>query len=165
MTTPEKTPADQEAVTVKEAPASPFAALASLKPRSADAPELVTKEVLKDINKVAEDNKFHSRSARPASAKAVRNRRFGAGNAKVQFNIKLSKASQDRYYRIAEKMNVSALGDLIDIALDALEFNIKLSKASQDRYYRIAEEMNISDRGNLIDIALDALEAANKKRK
>lgn len=102
-------------------PDSPFGNLKAFKAKPADAPPTVTKEISKDIDKVAIDNKFHSRAARPEAAKTGRKRRFSPASPKVQFNIKVAESVMDRYYKMAEERELSVLGDLLALALDALE--------------------------------------------
>lgn len=127
MTTSDKTPPEQ--AEIKPAPVSPFASLQGFKPKPAPALGAATKEILKDINKVAEDNGFHSRAAQPAEAAPKKNRRrFGASEPKMQLNIKVTEANIERFYSMAKERNIRALGDLFELALDALEATDKKKK-------------------------------------
>jgi hypothetical protein len=120
MTTSDKTPSDQ--AETKPAPISPFASLQGFKPKPAPTPNAASKEILKDIDKVAEDNGFHSRAAQPAENSTKKNRRrFSTGEPKLQLNIKVTEANIERFYRMAKERNIRALGDLFEMALDALE--------------------------------------------
>lgn len=122
MTTPHHTDTAERASPAPDAPASPFAGLNSLKAKAPDALPVVTKEISRDIDKVAEDNKFHSRGARPATDKpAMKRRRFAAAEPKVQLNMKTSESERERFYRMAEELKLRNLGDLLTLALDALE--------------------------------------------
>jgi hypothetical protein len=131
MTTSDKTPSEQ--TEIKPAPVSPFASLQGFKPKPKPKPAPAlgadNKEILKDINKVAEDNGFHSRAAQPAEAAAKKNRRrFGTSEPKMQLNIKVTEANIERFYSMAKERNIRALGDLFELALDALEATDKKKK-------------------------------------
>lgn len=93
----------------------PFKALSQFKPKSeADS---VTLSI--DIDKLSNDNNFPSREA-PQVEQSAKRKRFGAAS-KVQFNIRVDAADQERFYRIAEERGIRRLGDLFGQCLDALE--------------------------------------------
>jgi hypothetical protein len=103
---------------------NPFEDLADFKPK----PEAKPVEKAQ-IDKLAEDNNFPSRQARrsvapasvPASAQpnSRRARRYTTGRNR-QINIKATQETIDRLYRLADEKNMP-LGELLDVALDALE--------------------------------------------
>ena len=103
---------------------NPFKDLAEFKPKSEAKP--VEKA---QIDKLAEDNNFPSRQAQspvalasgPASAQpnSRRARRYTTGRNR-QINIKATQETIDRLYRLADEKNMP-LGELLDVALDALE--------------------------------------------
>ncbi|VVP44770.1 stability/partitioning determinant [Pseudomonas fluorescens] len=102
----------------------PFKALGQFKPKSdADSVPLSV-----DIDKLSTDNNFPSREAQRVELGPKR-KRFGAAS-KVQFNIRVDAADQERFYRIAEERGISKLGDLFGRCLDALE---ELEKIKTDR--------------------------------
>ncbi|SEE90615.1 stability/partitioning determinant [Pseudomonas coleopterorum] len=93
----------------------PFANLSSFKPKAEDRKH-VDNEV---IEKISKDNNFPSREA-PQVTPAKR-ARFNSGAPKKQLNIKVTEACHDRFYDLAEKRGIRVLGDLVTLALDALE--------------------------------------------
>ncbi len=93
----------------------PFKALSQFKPKS----ETDSVPLSVDIDKLSTDNNFPSREA-PNVEQAPKRKRFGAAS-KVQFNIRVDSADQERFYRIAEERGISKLGDLFRQCLDALE--------------------------------------------
>lgn len=93
----------------------PFKALSQFKPKSDK--DSVSLSV--DIDKLSSDNNFPSREA-PQVEQGAKRKRFGTAS-KVQFNIRVDVADQDRFYRIAEERGISKLGDLFGQCLDALE--------------------------------------------
>lgn len=103
---------------------NPFEDLADFKPKAEAKP--VEKA---QIDKLAEDNNFPSRQAQLSVAKASmpaptqpnsrRARRYTTGRNR-QINIKATQETIDRLYRLADEKNMP-LGELLDVALDALE--------------------------------------------
>lgn len=93
-----------------------FAKLAMFKAKPVAEAGEVTKEIQKDIDKVAMANGFHSREAAPAKQK-----RFNAAVPKKQLNIKIPLDLHDRYYRMAEERGNTVLWQLLDDALAALK--------------------------------------------
>jgi hypothetical protein len=106
-------------------PANAFAMLSDFKAKTPSAAPVVTKEIEEDINKVAQDNGFHSRDAKPAqpsqAEQAGKAKRFNAAEPKKQLNIKIPVPMHDRYYAMAEKREIKVLHELLGQALDALE--------------------------------------------
>lgn len=98
--------------------ANAFAMLGDFKAKPPAAPK-VTKEIEKDIDKVAQDNGFHSREAKPVQP--AKTKRFNAAEPKKQLNIKIPVPMHDRYYRMAEERQIKTLHELLGQALDALE--------------------------------------------
>ena len=70
------------------------------------------------VDKVSRDNNFPSREAPPA--KPLKRTRYTAAAAKKQINIKVNEDCHTRFYAMAEDRGIT-LGDLLDLALDALE--------------------------------------------
>lgn len=105
---------------------SAFAMLGNFKPKAPSPSTEVTKEIEKDINKVAEDNGFHSREAKPVQA--GKSKRFNAAVPKKQLNIKIPLDMHERYYRMAEERGIKVLHELLGDALDALEEKEKAAK-------------------------------------
>ena len=99
--------------------ASAFAMLGNFKAKAPGGSSEVTKKIEEDINKVAEDNGFHSREAKPLAA--GKSKRFNAAVPKKQLNIKIPLDMHDRYYRMAEERGIKVLHELLGYALDALE--------------------------------------------
>ncbi|WP_434598568.1 stability/partitioning determinant (plasmid) [Pseudomonas sp. R4-76] len=93
----------------------PFKALQNFKPKT----DSTTPPISVDIDKLSSDNNFPSREA-PQAELGNKRKRFGA-SPKVQFNIRVDVADQERFYRIAEERGISKLGDLFGKCLDALE--------------------------------------------
>lgn len=94
----------------------PFKALSQFKPKGeADS---VTLSV--DIDKLSSDNNFPSREAPAQVEPGAKRKRFGA-SAKVQFNIRVDVADQERFYRQAEERGISKLGEFFKQCLDAVE--------------------------------------------
>ena len=73
------------------------------------------------IDQVASDNGFPSRQAQKADAKPAprQQRRYTTGRNQ-QINVKATAETIDRFYRIADEMNVP-LGEVLARALEALE--------------------------------------------
>lgn len=109
----------------------PFSKLAQFKPRDAAAQQAqasVVSEISKDLDKVADQNGFHSREpVKSAKTAAPKRRRFGAADTgpKVQLNIKLPPELKDRYYRMAEERGHTDLYKLLEEALDAVEGKVQ----------------------------------------
>lgn len=94
------------------------------------------------IDQVAAVHGFPSREAKkevkPAKQAAVaapsmegrQRRRYRTGRNQ-QFNIKATPETIDRFYKAAERFNVTALGELLDLALDALDKQADLKKRTQ----------------------------------
>lgn len=102
----------------------PFKRLSQFKPKGdTDSASLSV-----DIDKLSSDNNFPSREA-PQAEPALKRKRFGAAT-KVQFNIRVDVADQERFYRTAEERGISKLGDLFRQCLDALE---ELEKIKTER--------------------------------
>jgi hypothetical protein len=95
----------------------PFAniSLGNFKPKS-DMQRPADTEV---IEKISKDNNFPSRA--PQEAKPSKRARFNSGVPKKQLNIKVTEACYDRFYEMAESRGIRVLGDLMTMALDALE--------------------------------------------
>lgn len=95
----------------------PFASLSldSFKPKG-ESPRDMDEEV---IEKIAKDNNFPSRE--PQEVKPAKRGRYNSGEPKKQLNIKVTEACHQRFYDMAEKRGIRVLGDLISLALDALE--------------------------------------------
>lgn len=93
----------------------PFMNIGAFKPKG-ESQRPAEKSV---IEKISKDNNFPSRVAQePPPAKRAR---FSAREPKTQFNIKVTEECKDRFYQMAERRGIKALGDLMELALDALE--------------------------------------------
>lgn len=93
----------------------PFKTLSQFKPKG----DKDSAPISIDIDKLSSDNNFPSREA-PQVEQVSKRKRFGAA-PKVQFNIRVDVADQERFYRIAEERGISKLGDLFAQCLNALE--------------------------------------------
>lgn len=95
----------------------PFASLSldSFKPKDDNQRE-ADKSV---IEKISKDNNFPSREA--PEEKPAKRARFSSSPPKTQFNIKVTEECKERFYRMAEARGIRALGDLMELAMDALE--------------------------------------------
>ena len=95
----------------------PFAniSLGSFKPKS-EIQRPADNEV---IEKISKDNNFPSRA--PHQEKPLKRGRFNSGVPKKQLNIKVTEDCYDRFYEMAESRGIRVLGDLMCLALDALE--------------------------------------------
>lgn len=93
----------------------PFANLGNFKPKSEDQQPADT-EV---IEKISKDNNFPSRE--PVETKVAKRGRFNSGEPKKQLNIKVTETCHQRFYEKAESRGIKVLGDLIILALDALD--------------------------------------------
>ncbi|NJP03476.1 stability/partitioning determinant [Pseudomonas sp. hsmgli-8] len=93
----------------------PFANLGSFKPKG-DSQRPTNTEV---IEKISKDNNFPSREA--SESKAPKRTRFNSGEPKKQLNIKVTESCHQRFYEMAESRGIRVLGDLVNLALDALE--------------------------------------------
>lgn len=95
----------------------PFAniSLGSFKPKS-ETQRPADNEV---IEKISKDNNFPSRA--PHEEKPLKRGRFNSGVPKKQLNIKVTEDCYDRFYEMAESRGIRVLGDLMSLALDALE--------------------------------------------
>jgi hypothetical protein len=102
-------------------PESPFANLAQFKPKAPETPAVDAKKMQEVSNQVADQNGFHSREARPAAPTKAKRPRFGSTEPRVQLNIKATQAESDRFYQMAKERNIRVMGDLLSMALDALE--------------------------------------------
>lgn len=102
----------------------PFKALGQFKPKGDADPAPLSI----DIDKLSSDNNFPSREA-PQVEKGAKRKRFGSAS-KVQLNIRVDSADQERFYRAAEERGISKLGDLLGKCLDALE---ELEKIKTER--------------------------------
>ncbi|QIB09053.1 stability/partitioning determinant (plasmid) [Pseudomonas fluorescens] len=109
--------------------ANAFAILADFKAKPSSVP-VVTKEIEKDINLVAQDNGFHSREAKPVQP--AKTKRFNAAEPKKQLNIKIPVPMHDRYYRMAEERGIKVLHQLLGDALDALEEKEKRAAGNKE---------------------------------
>ncbi|WP_426237471.1 stability/partitioning determinant [Pseudomonas sp. TWP3-2] len=109
--------------------ANAFSILGDFKAKPPASASVVTKEIEKDISKVAKENGFHSRDAKPDQA--AKTKRFNAAEPKKQLNIKIPVPMHDRYYRMAEERGISVLHQLLGDALDALEE--KEAKAAENK--------------------------------
>ena len=96
--------------------ANPFkelATLASSKP--------VKKPVnFEAIERISQEENFPSRQAAKPAAPLMCKRRVYRTGRNQQFNIKVTAKTVERFYRLADKHAVP-LGELMDLALDALE--------------------------------------------
>ena len=72
------------------------------------------------IEKISKDNNFPSREA-PRVDETAKRRRFNSATPKKQLNIKVTESCHDRFYAMAEARGIRVLGDLMDLALDALD--------------------------------------------
>lgn len=93
----------------------PFASLDQFKPKESEQ-RAVNNE---DIDKISKDNGFLSREARPE--KPGKRARFNSGVPKKQLNVKVTEKCFERFYEMAESRDIRVLGDLVEMALDALE--------------------------------------------
>ncbi|MDY7563454.1 MULTISPECIES: stability/partitioning determinant [unclassified Pseudomonas] len=107
-----------------EKPVDPFANLnlGNFQPKT-ESQRPADKEV---IEKISKDNNFPSREA-PAPKPAKRSR-FNASEPRTQFNIKVTEECKERFYSMAERRGIKTLGDLMDLALDALEAADRLER-------------------------------------
>ena len=110
--------------------ANAFAILGDFRAKSPAAAPVVTKEIEQDISRVAKDNGFHSREAKPETS-AAKTKRFNAAEPKKQLNLKIPVPMHDRYYRMAEERGIQVLHQLLGDALDALEE--KEAKAAENK--------------------------------
>lgn len=102
---------------------NPFAILdepPAFPPRPA-RPKTVANEA---IERMAEDNNFPSRQASRAERNAKRKPRIHRTGRNCQFNVKATRETIDRFYRIADAQGVP-LGELLARALDAFEHQAK----------------------------------------
>lgn len=103
----------------------PFSNLGDFKPKG----ESQRPAEFSVIEKISKDNNFPSREIQePQPAKRGR---FNAGEPKTQFNMKVTVACKERFYRMAESRGVKELGDLMDLALDALEAADRLESSKR----------------------------------
>lgn len=93
----------------------PFSNLSSFKPKG-DSQRPADTAV---IEKISKDNGFPSREA--PEAKPTKRARFNSSPPKTQFNIKVTEECKERFYRMAESREIRVLGDLLELAMDALE--------------------------------------------
>jgi len=100
----------------------PFANLGNFKPKLGSQPRVIEE----DINKISKDNGFPSRQAKPAKRP-----RFNSSGPKEQLNIKVSRDCHQKFYELARRKNIRVLGDLVALALDALESQDQNSLGSQ----------------------------------
>lgn len=100
----------------------PFANLGSFKPKG----EEQRPADIEVIEKISKDNNFPSRAA--PEVKPGKRARFNSGTPKKQLNIKVTEACHDRFYEMAEARGIRVLGDLVNLALDALEERDSLAK-------------------------------------
>ncbi|QLG96706.1 stability/partitioning determinant (plasmid) [Pseudomonas yamanorum] len=100
-----------------------FANLGSFKVKPASPEPIEGKQLARDIDRVAESNGFHSRQAAPPKKE-----RFNSTEPKKQLNIRIPIPTHDRFYRMAEERGIRLLGDLMELALDALEASEKTKK-------------------------------------
>ncbi len=91
----------------------PFANLGNFKPRTEPKPQAISE----DIERISKDNNFPSRQA--VQAEPSKKARFRS--LRKQLNIKVREEDFDRFYRMAAEQEISKLGDLFKLALDALE--------------------------------------------
>jgi len=106
-------------------PVDPFAALATFKPKGENQ-RPADNQV---IEKIAKDNNFPSRAA--PEVKPAKRGRFNSGSPKKQLNIKVTDDCYERFYAVAENLGIRVLGDLVSLALDALEEK-QLERKGQD---------------------------------
>jgi hypothetical protein len=72
------------------------------------------------VDRIADDNNFPSRQAARRPKEPRRKRRTYTTGRNRQFNIKVSDATIERYYKMADEREVP-LCALLELALDALE--------------------------------------------
>ncbi len=72
------------------------------------------------IEKIAEDNNFPSRQASRNVREPRRKRRVHRTGRNQQLNVKATKETIERFYRMADERNVP-LGGMLELALDALD--------------------------------------------
>lgn len=93
----------------------PFAALGTFKPKGENQRPADSQV----IEKIAKDNNFPSRAA--LEVKPAKRGRYNSGSPKKQLNIKVTEDCYERFYTVAERRGIRVLGDLVSLALDALE--------------------------------------------
>jgi hypothetical protein len=72
------------------------------------------------IDRMADENEFHSRPAVRSARTPKRKARVHRTGRNVHMNIKMTQATQDRFYKLADRFNL-VLGALLEKAFDALE--------------------------------------------
>lgn len=72
------------------------------------------------IDRIAEDNNFPSRQATHKEDTSVKQQRRYRTGRNQQLNIKATEQTINKFYRLADKENIT-LGELLERALDALE--------------------------------------------
>ncbi len=75
---------------------------------------------LEAIERISQEENFPSRQAPKPAVPLMRRRRVHRTGRNQQFNIKVTAKTVERFYRLADKHAVP-LGELMDLALDALE--------------------------------------------
>jgi len=98
---------------------NPFADLADA-PIFEPKPKKLTPVAPEVIERIAEDNRFPSRQAAKPAKEARRKGRVYTTGRNQQFNVKVSRETQDRFYKMADEKRVP-LCELLELALDALE--------------------------------------------
>lgn len=100
----------------------PFSNLGNFKPKGESQRQPDTAV----IEKISKDNGFPSREA--PETKPPKRARFNSSQPKTQFNIKVTEECKERFYQMAESRGIKVLGDLMDLALDALEAADRLER-------------------------------------
>lgn len=73
-----------------------------------------------DIDRIAEENRFHSRQARKEPAVPRRKPRLYRTGRSYNFTVKATMETRDRFHKAADELGVT-LARLLELALDALE--------------------------------------------
>jgi len=97
----------------------PFASLKDPLPAFTTKPKPEHPVANETIERIAEDNNFPSRQAKPAKSVRRKPRIYRTGRNQ-QFNAKATPETIAKFYKMADEKNVP-LGELLRLALDALE--------------------------------------------
>lgn len=101
-----------------------FASLTKFRVKPTSDEPGVSKEIQKDIDRVAKDNGFVSRQA----AKPEKRQRWNSAGPRKQLNLKIPTEMYDQFYRLAEEGGYKALYQLLGASLNALEASLKEKK-------------------------------------
>jgi hypothetical protein len=97
----------------------PFAMLKDPLPSFATKPKPDQPAGTETMERIAEENNFPSRQAKPPSAPRRKRRVYRTGRNQ-QLNAKATPETIEKFYKLANEKNVP-LGELLRLALDALE--------------------------------------------